>query len=121
MSKKYYYTDPLKAAWMLQEYKVKFQEGFYINGGLDDRDGSWLDANDFNQRLYIHPDCYEMFKPQVGDLVEAIALIGNKNKFGVVNEVNDTWIASDKFIYETKTVKIIQRNGKAFFIPEISK
>lgn len=77
-------------------------------------------------RFYIHPDSYAIFKPKVGDYVTKQI---EKYHF-------PTWIsaiAPDGTFYSAgfdsmrqyegniadKNLKIIQRNGKAFFMPEI--
>lgn len=82
---KYYYTDPLAAAYMAREFGVAYVI----------KDFKWLDnaCTCYNMRrenadkYYIHPDDYHIFEPQSGDMM-----------------------AVDK---------VIQRNNKPFFWPEV--
>lgn len=73
--------------------------------------GSLLAANS-ESKWYIDPSCYEMLKIRINDVIEYY---------------NDH-IRSDDYtiiyngcvsLYENRMQKIIQRAGKAFFMPEI--
>lgn len=115
---RYYYNDRIKAAYMAREFGVKF-----IND-LDD-DGFVEDHGFGKDKYYIHPDCYEIFKPQVGDLLR----MDNTPRTTYVTFIDD-W-DGEMFLadgedyledireyhgYEWITA-IIQRQGKAFFEP----
>lgn len=145
---KYYYTDPLKAAWMWQEYSFKFMrknpfvaseaqkealmmigrewtqyvdcennfDGFFV---ADSHCGDDIEAAE--DEYYIHPDCHEMLKPQIGDLMN----INDDFRYLSTDHKGEKCIyeAYDytdlKDVTEINTYPIIQRNGKAFFMPEV--
>ncbi len=95
MDKRYYYTDPLKVAWMKQEFSCDF------------------DCITFN-KFYIHPDSLHLFKPLVGDVVvepEKTIAATYAPKAYHWQSFND-WESR-------QPATIIQRDGKAFFWPEV--
>lgn len=116
---RYYYTDPLRAAWMMRELGLKF-EGYANNYPVafchemisEDK------MNGRREKYYIHPDCHEMLKPQVDDVVEFDGFV-----YGLVNNIDADEIAiqcDDVFyVRDIEECVIIQRNGKAFFTPEV--
>lgn len=70
---RYYYTDPLAAAWMAKHFGMKFasengavagitREGFteFTKGG-----DNWL----LLDRVYINADSLHLLEPQVGDVI----------------------------------------------------
>lgn len=126
---KYYYTDPIKAAWMTQNFNIG-----YININTWD-DSYSIGAYDFisnviipessmgfacapfegtltDKKFYIHPDCYEMLKPQVGDLLAC----DTKVWWAQFKEqlIDDERLKRPEYA----NYRVIQRNGKAFFMPE---
>lgn len=135
MGKRYFYTDPLKAAWMLREHNICY--GYSSRWNLD---GDPLDSNKVDNykffldnffsrktRFYIHSASYDALKPQVGDLVKWTINHGNHDKEVIVKEVMQEgqldikWINhlfEDKSLSTTYLPHIIQRNGKAWFTPE---
>jgi hypothetical protein len=91
---KYFYKDPLAAAWMAKHFGMKFVEAYYkpyCNGGL------WFDAythKDWEgQTLTIPPDSLHLLEQQEGDLIEHDGV-------------------------EFADITIITRNGTAFMWPE---
>ncbi len=142
---KYYYTDPLKAAWMAKHFNFKF---FEIYSPHPDISEDQKIHQDFNNEFfpliiasYIHPDCHEMLKPQIGDLIKPIGGY-NTETFLYVDKFVDCefecnslggkvpsssysgtdYLDSNHELPENERVsgfEIIQRNGKAFFMPEM--
>ncbi len=117
---KYYYNDPLKAVWMAREFQMKFKtskdQNMYFDGGSDLR--TEKDCGIYSgEKYYIHPDCHKMLKPQIGDLLK-----DEDGKFHLM----EGW-HGECFIFvitsrnNSENYKIIQRNGKAFFTPEIEE
>ncbi len=121
---RYYYTDPLAAAYMTREFGVKFEnmEGsikidaeFYDTGEISYTEYG-LDPYGY---LYIDSDCYELVKPQVGDLIKSrdakfawkVEDITDNDIYGMVGLVTFHGKKNQEF-------EIIQRNDKAFFMPE---
>lgn len=79
-AKRFFYTDPLAAAWMAKHFGMWFE-------GLDDyRDNladayqltqllheiaQWkADKEPFSERIFVHADSLHLIEPQVGDCVE---------------------------------------------------
>lgn len=79
-------------------------------------------------KIYIHPDCHEMLKPQVGDLMEYSK---GKTEYIAAEDKLHHEALQDGFITLTRfnewwgdynphdLAPIIQRNGIAFFMPEV--
>lgn len=110
---KLYYTDGLDAAIMARDFGVQFKsargQDLYFDGGADFRilRDTGIYGGEF---YYIHPDSIDIFKLQVNDL----ALYDNSLKVILIDEVDiEHYKGRDIF-------KIIQRNGKSFFNPEVS-
>lgn len=129
---KYYYADPLKAAWMAQEFNINFQQtydGHKTFCDVDEADICYQIPEVSPQKNYIHPDCYEMLKPQVKDI--CIDIINNycgqisyftgdnSNTHCAALIVPIRTNGKDFYFSNPKNLKIIQRNDNAFFIPEI--
>lgn len=111
MTKRYFYTCPHKVIYMCKYFKMRFLGDAGQIIGIDTRE----DNVDYmgetfkprspayqGQYYYLHPDCHAMLEPQEGDLcrfsdVEFYPYFGE---------------------YKNQIEEIIQRNGKAFFMPE---
>lgn len=67
MNKRYFYTDPLAAAWMAKHFGMLFQ---FENGRecYFDEDPHVFRLT--SSRFFIHPDSMRLLEPQVGDAVE---------------------------------------------------
>lgn len=126
---KYFYTDPLAAAWMAKHFGMKIE--------WSNEDG-WQITHLIHQsimgnekvsivKLYIHPDSLYLLDPQEGDIVNPssswqLAYIGStilvknmermpNSTFMDINTINDI---SKKY----GDVIIIQRKGIPFMWPE---
>lgn len=108
MTKKLYYADPLAAAYMANEFGVKYQSEIKMD---------WLSAQSYtsrgnfsriNKEYYIHPDSLDIFQPKEGD----------RNIDGLIY-TNGQWIglgyASSAYIYENRDID--KRDNKPFFTP----
>lgn len=110
---RYFYTDPLAAAWMASNYGMAFENArlTLIQGGPGNSNYSDIS---WSLRIYdncfpiIHPDSLHLLEPKVGDLVEE-ALDGK-----VCNGHSFDYFSDPHRIIE----RIIQRDGKPFFWPE---
>lgn len=102
---RYYYTCPIKAAYMAKYYGMRFVD---CSKEYDISDFVRLDYgdvyDDLDEKFYIHPDSLHLLEPVAGDL-----LIGPNNKVAMFY-MGDTE-PSDK-------CKIILRNGMVFMWPE---
>jgi hypothetical protein len=131
---KYYYTDPLAAAWMAKHFGMRFcaHDGEHIEIKQDGFRGTcegeewdrWLRSErsspyEYKKLAYIHPDSLHLLEPKVGDLVE----LSFDTQRGVVSthqryteEQAKEHIAG---VHSWKRYKSIQRNGLAFMWPEV--
>jgi hypothetical protein len=123
---KMYYTDPLKAAWMCREFGVKFQTEhgelmeYHHPFGWNSETES---IGNMFQRFYIHPDSLALFQPKIGDWVQIInkatrnhGWIRHYTKSIAAHEKHGAYIRER---FKNNNLRIIQRNNKAFFTPEV--
>ena len=123
---KLYYDDPLAAAYMAREFGVEYKSNYTKD---------WLSAQSYTSRgnfdwlyveYHIHPDSLDIFTPKEGDLVDwdvvngysynaerekESAFMGGYSKYPVGPNRSDAVIG--EVVY-----KIIQRDGKQFFMPK---
>lgn len=107
---KLYYKDPVDAAYMAREFGVKLNNrgrGAYPIISLNVESGNTGAGT--KEKYYIHPDSYGIFEPQSGDVWQYILLSGY------------CILTGDESIKWARYIggKIIQRNGKPFFVPEV--
>ncbi len=126
---KYFYSDALKAAWMIKEFGFKYFSQHPLGGGyktrmreyniagqvleafIDEDDGS-IDIS-FSIKFYLNLECHELLKPQENDILQNhIGQLFKVSKSGVYIDGAGEWSRDD-------TTNIIQRNGVAFFMPEV--
>lgn len=122
---KFYYTDPLAAAWMAKHFGMKIapdprefpnagDASFDENGVLMQASLAAMGAPKW-RKWYVHPDSLSILEPQMGDLMTSEhrdGRIASFSKDGSFEDVDDyTW-------HKDIPVKIIQRNGFAFMWPE---
>lgn len=128
MTKQLYYDDPLIAAYMIRDFGVKYYTVDYGDSGgmdiVDDYDNlldEYTSSCEDSPNLFIHPDSLDIFKPQIGDLVmwnryigcvEPIIKDGIKSGY-ITLKFSDCLLSGD-----IQSNKIIQRNGKQFFMPK---
>lgn len=118
---RYYYTDPLAAAWMAKYFGMKFThgQGFEIYLSPHESWSGWYYTQSGirvhrhpNETLYIHPDSVKLMEPQVGDILSVRSVLGKDKKPYYFYEYKG--LASLPDIW-----KIIQHNGIAFMWPEV--
>lgn len=137
---RYFYTDPLEAAYMAKHYGMRFNRptnmndsGFYTED-FSDWYGCGLTEVMYGGgfgKFYIHPDSLAILEPQVGDL-----FVGHNGLFRVDEthypkegggwEPGPCWKLVDGYHRYFPDAfgderKIIQRQGKAFFWPEVGE
>lgn len=147
MEMKSFYKDPLQAIYMTKYHNIKLQcenqeddEGLeYANGeqffDFMHSDITHLDTIEDlllyeGRKVYIHPESYPLLSPQVGDIVEFYYPNHKKNNKQVCMIVKDACLDIpvyeqgleidfiNKYPEDFDNLKIIQRNGKAWFSPE---
>lgn len=100
---RYFYTDPLAAAWMAKHFQM--QIGDYTTS--EETICFWGFQEGCN-KFYIYPDSLSILQPQGGDLIEVT--IGTEQY--TLYYYSGGLAPGDK---------IIQRNGKQFFWPEVEE
>jgi len=128
---KLYYTDAIKAAWMCREYGVHFTEplalGFH-NGQYVIALSPHLDMSK-DAKYYIHPDSLPIFEPMDGDVYEVdvtedVPVYHENAKSGdaPMYYTSRSSPYSQFQVYRNNPngafKRIVERNGKAFFMPE---
>jgi hypothetical protein len=113
--KRYYYKDPITAAYMAKEFGVKIDNLFFFDRGLFGCEIAYngiiniqAGSNNSHVKYYVHPESLDTLRPQEEDVCK-----GNGTE-------------PEHFIYEDmslpKMVKeIIWRDGKHFFAPEVEE
>jgi len=135
---RYYYDDPIKAAYMAREFQFRFTdkhkscELFYDNNKdfpFNFTPSNAIGCGYTGKEFYLF-HCHEMLKPQVEDVVKTLYSMDDIERvFKVIGR--HSWEGEDGSKPEVilldsiqfpscgeKTIEIIQRNGKAFFMPE---
>lgn len=110
---RYFYTDPLAAAWMAKHFGMKFwneQHEICVIPLVDaEKDGN----------IYIHPDSMHLLEPRDNDIVTKVKEDGDWYDVGHVydKQFRDGNPYGDEQAFEGDE-RIIQRNGIAFMWPE---
>ena len=87
---RYYYTDPLAAAWMFQKHGVLIDDFTTIfahhsfHAGLSELLGN-KSFQPGEYRFYIHPSSIRLLEPQVGDLIYSPSDLA----YGIVKYIAD--------------------------------
>jgi hypothetical protein len=117
---RYYYDDPLAAAWMADKFGMRYVDGFNVSI-RGDADDPVTFANYFAARLdepdmYIHPDSLSLLELQMGDLVYIENWYDNPNSRFPYVQINIVELLER--LKKEATCTIIQRNGLAFMWPK---
>jgi hypothetical protein len=132
---KFFYTDPLAAAWQAKHFEIKIFTTGLDNGVHPKRIRDWDEdamsiaedvARDVaTDRYYIHAESMNVLHPRIGDLIVWDAYKDKSWGYGCnvrLNEKHDlSGIWRDIFHDTTGTatnVRIIERAGKLFHRPE---
>lgn len=129
---KYFYTDPIAAAFMVREYGVEVTAN--KEGGGQTEPITWdllwaietIRSEEDYERYYVHPDSHHIFEPQVGDFYQdedpngiSIERITKVDKIDKTYEATSDYGNDAHWYYGEELPKIIQRNGNPFFAPEV--
>ena len=115
---RYYYTDPLAAAWMAKHFGMHFD--------CDDAETPWdICASTMCQSLteddepyYIHPDSVHLLEPMAGDVLAIPSW--PEGKYGFLNVCQQQLDENMKDADLTDS-KIILRKNLPFHWPEVEK
>lgn len=144
-NKRYYFTDPLKAAWMSREFGVTLMVKapytrewdtvdeidlelindvryfvFFQNDWFDKWEHCFLNGERqyqlVDERMYIHPASLSIFEPMEGD-------VGESEDGQLVKFRNGEWVQVDghdlaQYHPPVGKISIIRRNRKSFEAPE---
>jgi hypothetical protein len=128
--RRYFYTDPLAAAWMELHHDVKtgnLDDPFFSAWQVTFFEADWRRSGEqppeYRQRYYIHPDSLHLLEPRIGDLI-------HNGCCALYYMVIDEWISGFSGNAEVEVERavdwfsgehyglIIQRGGKPFMWPE---
>lgn len=136
MTKRYFYTDALAAAWMAKHFGVKFVDIYYpdplavydiCDFVVNTADGPY---DNIDKKFYLHPDSLAILEPQAGDVAECAGFTWADSSLGFVvedqygdnnNQREHYYLIPIENIAGGNRYKIILRNGKAFFTPEVEE
>jgi len=143
---KLYYTDPLKAIWMQREFGVSYTHMYhkgklrYHVGYNDPSEDEQFTANDwfdwigeqhmdFGNTSDVHPDSMYIFEPMAGDMLHfkhtGVSIL-YASFIGYTGSIlnDNVYLSMDlhdsvEMIRSEDVIAVIQRDGKAFFMPEV--
>lgn len=106
---KYFYTEPLAAAWMAKHFGMVFlhENGEVQYGYVNGFDS--CEPRNCERKHYIHPDSLHLLEPLKDDVVEYISL----HQEGYIVSLVYFDVGNP-----SQVKKIIQRNNIAFMWPE---
>jgi hypothetical protein len=71
-TKRFFYTDPLAAAWMSRQFSMKLKyrslSGIYHDLPVDEL--LQLVRHSLSRNIYINPDSHDLLNPEIGDCCE---------------------------------------------------
>lgn len=124
---RYFYTDPLAAAWMQKHFGMRFEDDILQQS----KDSELLsavsslavgEAVKYLSKIYIHPDSVSLLEPMEWDVG-----VDCRHGGGYMGYMDLLKFRSPYWVYEIngnnigekiKKVKIIQRHGGVFIYPE---
>lgn len=118
---RYFYTDPLAAAWMAKHHGIKIEP---ISDIPSIKDFMWRGTGNFigiweEDKYYIHPDSLHLLEPREGDLW---AGMGEDAHYCVWYMDSAETAARFKINTELRARMVpYQRNGIVFMWPEVEK
>jgi len=124
MSKRYYYTCPIKALYMMKEFGVKIEKFLYsdfhsLERKLSSVSFEWICQNEnlndkieFENRLIVAEESEHIFEPKKGYEGRWVRPIGAH----YANHNGEQWVSAG---IEPNPPKIIMRDNKQFFMPEV--
>jgi len=130
MSERYYYDDPLEAAWMAKHHGMLFE---LVMFDIDTKEIvrhplgdclEWprlnLDTEQYSLHYYIHRDSLHLLEPQVGDLIGHTKTTLYAKEEPPVARVEyhfEKW-PRDAYLYVWNDLKIVLRNDILFHWPK---
>lgn len=117
--KRYFYTDPLAAAWMAKHFGMRFVSWHsgkeYDVSVIESNVGSPIESIRESQRYVVAEDSLQLLEPRLGDVVEYQQSV---HRFSVVDaRWFDKGFCMDQMRFADG--KIIRRDGNSFMWPEV--
>jgi hypothetical protein len=122
---RYFYTDPLAAAWMAKRFGMRFdvdmEDVLLAVYHFHRQQTQHLDISPELQnisvtvtgrKIFVHPGSLHLLEPKVGDLLEVL-----ENGFNVAKRVHDAFDLK-ALKSEWRLLEIIHRAGTRFHWPE---
>ena len=121
---RYFYTDPLAAAWMAKHFGMKFgieHQGVIAWDCIGRIDGPWgplteqehiLDTISQHSVLHVHPDSLHLLEPKAGDVFRGVDASCDNVEYRIFQVGHDTGIRLEAWF------RIIQRDDKPFMWPD---
>ena len=122
--KRFFYTDPIAAAWMEKRHGFIFGNGDSLRSACEAVDP---DGKDCPAMLFvIHPDSLHLLEPMPGDIVrldKRMVECLERSEGGKWRKVWRCVNAYSEFLrcnnwFAPHVLEIVQRDGKAFIWPE---
>jgi hypothetical protein len=125
MTKRYFYTDPLAAAWMAKHFGFRFtarRVGHGQTGEYECMPDDWhFEVHDSQTgKYYIHPGSLHLLEPKAGDWGRgpyAGEVIGISESLITIH-VPERHNGKSHFCQPRSEFKVTSRNGVAFMWPE---
>ena len=124
MTKRFFYTDPLAAAWMAKHFGMTFEfwhrEYSYRPDDLEYVVARFMRDGRVERPVYVHPDSLHLLEPQIGDQ----GIDANECQCRYLDDYDPegAWfidgVPVTSFDRATLPVSIDKRNGIAFMFPE---
>jgi len=121
MSKNYYYTCPIKALYMMKEFKMfasDKNENLFLRYSLFEPDFKLFRILEELDKIYVAKESEHIFEPKKHDLAgftrdDGISTIAQ------YDETKKAFINGSFRILKKYNPKIIMRDNKQFFMPEV--
>lgn len=110
---RYFYTDPLAAAWMAKHFGMRFCDRTGLSVSADPAMWYMADRHYMAGSLFISPDSLHLLTPQVGDV--ALYSVPHKDA-GQIHEYGP--YIHPEAQHHLTIKKILERSGIAFHWPE---
>ena len=112
---KYYYTCPIKAAYMAKEFGIII--GMIVGSSEIIRcSKDWENVVNYRcGNMYVAPESKHIFEPEAGDIF-SYKMFGKVATY-ILPENQD----GKEWVKEANEIQIIMRAGKQFFMPEVEK
>jgi hypothetical protein len=121
---RYFYTDPLAAAWMGKHFGMEFVD---IKGHIlqirNNFDG-FMAGDAFPRKAFIRPDSLHLLEPRLKDVITTGRGLPKQVRNVSLKRAcpsYSTSLSSARKMIDKEAGNIIQRNGIAFHWPEVDK